>query len=83
MLIVRTSTKGQVVIPGEIRKRLGLKAGQRLTVRLTEQGKIEMTPMPAEPETAFHGIYSRGRSLTGALLGEHRREIDGEKGLRP
>ena len=83
MAIVKTSTKGQVVIPGEIRKRLGLKAGQKLTVRLTEEGKIELTPVPLEPCAAFCGIYRKGKSLTGILLREHRQEIKNEKHLRP
>jgi AbrB family looped-hinge helix DNA binding protein len=83
MAIVRTSTKGQVVIPGEIRKRLGLKAGRKLSVRLTEDGKIELTPVPLEPSAAFCGIYRKGKSLTGILLREHRQEIKNEKHLRP
>ena len=82
MAIVKTSTKGQVVIPGEIRKKLGLKAGQKLTVRLTEEGKIELTPVPLEPSAAFCGIYRKGKSLTGILLREHRQEIKNEKHLR-
>jgi len=83
MAIVRTSTKGQVVIPGEIRKRLGLKAGRKLSVRLTEDGKIELTPVPLEPSAAFCGIYKKGKSLTAILLREHRQEIKDEKHLRP
>jgi AbrB family looped-hinge helix DNA binding protein len=83
MAIVRTSTKGQVVIPGEIRKRLGLRAGQRLSVRLTGDGKIELTPVPLEPSAAFCGIYQKGKPLTGILLSEHRQEIKSEKRLRP
>ena len=83
MAIVKTSTKGQVVIPGEIRKKLGLKAGQKLTVRLTEEGKIELTPVPLEPSAAFCGVYRKGKSLTGILLREHRQEIKNEKHLRP
>jgi len=83
MLIVRTSTKGQVVIPVEIRKRLGLKAGQKLSVRLTDESKIELTPVPIEPVTAFCGIYQKGKSLTGILLKEHQQEIKREETRRP
>ena len=83
MAIVRTSTKGQVVIPGEIRKKLGLKAGQRLNVNLTKDGKIELTPLPLEPAAAFCGIYRKGKRLTGVLLREHRQELKSEKHLRP
>ena len=83
MAIVRTSTKGQVVIPGEIRKKLGLKAGQKLSVNLTKDGKIELTPLPLEPSTAFCGIYKKGKSLTDILLKEHQQEIKREKHRRP
>jgi AbrB family looped-hinge helix DNA binding protein len=82
MAIVRTSTKGQVVIPGDIRRKLGLQAGQKLSIRLTGDGKIELTLVPLEPSAAFCGIYQKGRSLTGVLLSEHRQEIKGEKRLR-
>jgi len=82
MNIVRTSTKGQVVIPCEMRKKLGLKAGRRLSVSLTGEGKIELTPLPLEPSAAFCGIYKKGRSLTGILLKEHRQELENEKRRR-
>ena len=79
MGIVRTSTKGQVIIPGDIRKKLGLKAGRSLSVRLTEDGKIVFTPLPLEPCAAFCGIYKKRKSLTGVLLEEHRQEIKREE----
>ena len=82
MLIVRTSTKGQVVIPGEIRQRLGLKAGRKLSVNLTKDGKIELTLLPLEPSAAFCGIYKKGRPLMGILLKEHRQELENEKHRR-
>jgi len=82
MTIVRTSTKGQVVIPGEMRKKLGLKAGRRLSVNLTKDGKIELTLLPLEPSAAFCGIYKKGRSLTDILLKEHRQELENEKHRR-
>lgn len=82
MVIVRASTKGQIIIPGEIRKKLGLKAGQKLSVELTENGKIQFTPLPQDPVPAFCGIFERGGSLTKALKNERKREIKREQSRR-
>jgi AbrB family looped-hinge helix DNA binding protein len=39
----RISTKGQVVLPGPVRRKLGLRAGDQLEVR-SEHGHIVLTP---------------------------------------
>jgi AbrB family looped-hinge helix DNA binding protein len=39
----RVSTKGQVVLPGKIRTRLGLKPGDRLDASI-EDGRVVLTP---------------------------------------
>ena len=39
----RVSTKGQVVLPGPIRRKLGLRAGDLLDVK-EERGRIVLTP---------------------------------------
>jgi AbrB family looped-hinge helix DNA binding protein len=39
----RLSTKGQVVLPGKIRKRLGLKPGDSLDASI-EDGRVVLTP---------------------------------------
>ena len=39
----KLSTKGQVVLPGPLRRKLGLRAGDSLDVR-TEDGSIVLTP---------------------------------------
>lgn len=39
----RVSTKGQVVLPGPIRHRLGIRAGDSLEARI-EQGSVVLTP---------------------------------------
>lgn len=44
MTTVTLSAKGQVVIPGEIRRRLGLKPGQRLQV-MANEGHITLIPL--------------------------------------
>jgi AbrB family looped-hinge helix DNA binding protein len=39
----RVSTKGQIVLPGKIRDRLGLKPGDRLDASI-EAGRVVLTP---------------------------------------
>ena len=38
------SSKGQITIPKQIRNRLGLKAGDRVTWAITDSGEIKITP---------------------------------------
>jgi AbrB family looped-hinge helix DNA binding protein len=39
------TSKGQITVPAEIREKLGVKAGDRLHFRLTESGKLTVTPI--------------------------------------
>jgi AbrB family looped-hinge helix DNA binding protein len=41
----KLSTKGQIVLPGPIRRKLGLRAGDTLDARL-ESDRIVLTPQP-------------------------------------
>ncbi len=42
-MTTRVSTKGQVVIPGPLRRRLGIRAGDRLEANI-EAGRIVLAP---------------------------------------
>lgn len=44
----KVSTKGQVVLPGPVRRRLGIRAGDRLGVNI-EAGYIVLTPQSKRP----------------------------------
>lgn len=79
MAIVKTSSKGQILIPKELRKRLGLKAGQKVNLKLVGDQKIEITPVPVEPVEAFCGIFQKGPSLTEALLKDRKQELTREE----
>lgn len=45
----RVSTKGQVVLPGPVRRKLGLRPGDPLDV-VEEEGRIVLTPHRKRPE---------------------------------
>jgi len=79
MAIVKTSSKGQILIPKEMRRRLGLRGGQKVSLKLMGDQKIELTPIPAEPVEAFCGIFQEGSSLTEALLKERKQELTREE----
>ena len=73
MPTVKTSSKGQVVIPKKERDRLGIKPGTRVVVMAVDD-HIEIRPLPENPVEHFHGFFKGGPSLTKALLGERRKE---------
>ena len=72
------SQKGWVVIPAELRKKYGIKPGTRLQF-VDYGGAIELIPVPDNPVEAAAGMLKGGKSLTEALLAEHRRELDNER----
>lgn len=78
MNIVKTSSKGQIVIPAEIRKKLGIKPGQKVALTLVED-KAVIEPLPEDPIKALRGIVKGKPSMTKALLKDRKEEIEREK----
>lgn len=77
-MIVRLSTKGQLIIPHHVRKMLGLKSGMEFDVRV--QGS-EITLVPIEhtsPIDALYGKYAQ-TDLLAELETEHQHELQSEK----
>jgi AbrB family looped-hinge helix DNA binding protein len=56
----RVSTKGQIVLPGPIRRRLGIRAGDPLNAEI-EAGSIILTPLQKRPP--------KGRIIADPLTG--------------
>jgi len=78
MNIVKTSSKGQIVIPAEIRKKLGIKPGQKVALTLVEDNAV-IEPLPEDPIKALRGILKGKPSMTKALLNERKKEIEREE----
>jgi len=78
MAVVKTSSKGQIVIPAEIRKKLGIKPGQHVNLVLAD-GKAVITPLPEDPIKALRGALKGKPSMTKALLQDRKREIEREE----
>ena len=73
MPIVTTSSRGQIVIPKDVRKQLKISPGKKLLVR-TEGDRVILFPLPDDPVDHFCGIFQKGTSLTKALLAERQKE---------
>ena len=82
MPVVKTSAKGQVVIPAEIREKIGLRPGGKVLVALGGDGKVVIEPVPNDPIAAACGMLAGGPSLTQTLLQEQREEDAREKKKR-
>lgn len=70
------TTKGQVVIPASVRRKLGIKEGTRIQVEVDEgKRRIILTPITREYIHSLRGKY-RGKGLMASLLAEKTRERD-------
>jgi AbrB family looped-hinge helix DNA binding protein len=74
MQTMNVLSKGQIVIPAEIRHRYGIKPGTPVEIR--EVGDhLELYLLPADPITAFRGSLKAVDSLSDQLIEEHRYEV--------
>ena len=72
------TSKGQVVIPAKIRRKLGIKEGTHIQIDLDDLNKrIILTPVTREYVHSLRGKY-KGRGLMKALMAEKEREKDYE-----
>ncbi|HHW43248.1 MAG TPA: AbrB/MazE/SpoVT family DNA-binding domain-containing protein [Desulfotomaculum sp.] len=78
MYITKLSTKGQIVIPKQIREALGVKSGTSFKVEL-KGGRIILEPVKKCVADEFYGKF-KDVDLLGELSKEHRNEK--EKGVR-
>ncbi|TMB99909.1 MAG: AbrB/MazE/SpoVT family DNA-binding domain-containing protein [Chloroflexi bacterium] len=76
------SEKGLVVIPKEIRKKYGLKKGDRVQF-IDWGGQIVVLPVHADPIRASRGILPRKGSMADFLEEKQRELEEEEKDLPP
>ena len=67
------STKGQFVIPAEIREALGIRPGTRVAI-IREGNRIILEPVNKEYIRSLRGCLAGGPSMTDSLLRERREE---------
>ncbi len=68
------TSKGQIVIPSVIRRKLGIKEGTRIQVELKErEGEIVLRPITRDYIRSKRGMF-KGSGLMKELMAEKRRE---------
>ena len=72
--IVRMSSKGQIVIPAAVRRRLGLKTGQQMAIRANTQDEIVLRPADRDSD-AVDEMLRRLRAAARKLGGDPLREL--------
>ncbi len=75
---VRMSTKGQVVIPLDVRRRLGIRAGDRLVVVAGDREAVLMTAA-----RYVETLRGAGRGVYGKTAADVDRYIRRERGTWP
>jgi len=68
------TSKGQIVIPSSLRKKLGIKEGTRIQIELDEDsGEIILKPITREHVHSLRGKF-KGKGLMKALMAEKKKE---------
>lgn len=78
MTTTTLTTKGQIVIPADVRRHLDLKEGMRLCV-LEEGGRIVLQPLNAAYFERTAGVLRTKGKLTRSLLAERRKDKGRER----
>ncbi len=76
MIVVTVSSKGQVVIPQEVRKKLNLRRGTRVQLEV-RQGVVELRPLSREQREDWKRWRGslRKKGVVKELESEHAQEI--------
>ena len=74
----RLSTKGQLVIPDEIRDEMGLKPGAEIVVQKLDEMNILLTPVPKDPIKALRGLTKGMFDVDAVTLIRQSRDKDQE-----
>ena len=75
-MLLRLSSKGQLVIPRSIRESLQLKNGDQFQARIVD-GKIILEPVTKDLVRRLYGKFA-GVNMLKELEVEHKREVESE-----
>ena len=78
MVTAIVTSKGQIVIPSEVRRRLNIKKGTRLCVIEKDDGIILKPLTSAYFEQAAGILKAKGKRFTALLLKERRKDKKSE-----
>jgi len=70
------TSKGQIVIPSSMRRKLGIKEGTRIQIELNEDAKeIILKPITREYVHSLRGKF-KGKGLLKTLMAEKKKETE-------
>ncbi len=89
---IRMNSRGQVVLPARFRRKLSLKEGSEMQIRLLEDGAMEIRPvvvvpissyLESNPEIRDEVLKSYEAAMAGDVLDENetKRILEGETAL--
>ena len=78
MATVTVSRKGWVVIPSDIRRRYGIRPGDKVHI-IDFGGRIAIVPASKDPISESYGMFKGGPSMTKGLLEDRRQELEKEE----
>jgi AbrB family looped-hinge helix DNA binding protein len=81
MSVTQLTSKGQILVPKHLRRKLGLKPGGKVHLD-EEEGRLVLTPVPSDPIEAATGFLKGRFSLTQDIHREHREEARRERKAR-
>lgn len=74
MLETTATSKGQIVIPSSVRRKLGIKEGTRIQIEIREgANEIILKPITREYVHSLRGRF-KGKGLLKALMAEKEKE---------
>jgi len=73
MAIVKTTGKGQVVIPANLRKKYRIVKGTKVKIE-DGDGEIIVKPLLTDPVRNARGMFKKGKSALKALLVDRMEE---------
>ena len=68
------TSKGQVVVPAELRRKHGISAGTRVKFLEDQFGRIVLQPITDEYVDRIMGVLADGPDLLAGWEAEHRKE---------
>mgnify|MGYP000459831376 CR=1 FL=1 len=75
MYIVKTTVKGQIVIPAELRKKYHITKGTRVKI-IDRNGEIVIQLLLRDPVREAKGIFKGGKSALKALIKGRSEDIE-------
>jgi AbrB family looped-hinge helix DNA binding protein len=73
------TSKGQLVVPAELRRKHRIEAGTKVKFSEDEFGRIVLQPITEEYVDRVRGYLANGPDLLGKWVKEHRKEGKREK----